>query len=88
MLNKSDAEVVYDDTGKAVGVKSNGETAKCKFVVGDPSYFNNKYKKTGEVVRAMCILVSAGRRGLRVFGLLLSPSPLSTVWYSRRLAFY
>ncbi|CAD7696997.1 unnamed protein product [Ostreobium quekettii] len=56
MLNKSDAEVVYDDNGKAVGVKSEGETAKCKFVVGDPSYFSNKYKKTGEVVRAVCIL--------------------------------
>ena len=30
MLSKPDAEVVYDDAGKAVGVSSEGETAKCK----------------------------------------------------------
>jgi Rab GDP dissociation inhibitor len=39
MLAKPDATVVYDEAGKAVGVSSEGETAKAKFVVGDPSYF-------------------------------------------------
>merc|ERR1712230_122689 len=39
MLAKPDAEVVYDDSGVAIGVKSEGETAKSKFVIGDPSYF-------------------------------------------------
>lgn len=56
MLNKSDTEVVFDESGKAIGVKSEDKTAKCKFVVGDPSYFRSKVKKTGQVVRAMCIL--------------------------------
>lgn len=40
----------------AVGVTSEGETAKAKLVVGDPSYFPGKVRKTGQVVRAMCIL--------------------------------
>eukprot|EP00878_Enallax_costatus_P021888 GHUV01023198.1.p1 GENE.GHUV01023198.1~~GHUV01023198.1.p1 ORF type:complete len:213 (+),score=75.68 GHUV01023198.1:246-884(+) len=56
MLHKSDAAVVYDESGKAVGVSSEGETAKCKFVVGDPSYFPNKTRATSRVVRAICIL--------------------------------
>lgn len=56
MLHKSDAAVVYDESGKAVGVSSEGETAKCKFVVGDPSYFSNKTRATSRVVRAICIM--------------------------------
>lgn len=55
MLNKPVEEIVYE-AGKVVGVKSEGETAKCKLVVGDPSYFPDKVKKTGQVVRCMCIL--------------------------------
>lgn len=42
MLAKPDVEVVYDDAGRAVGVTSEGETAKAKFVVGDPTYFPGK----------------------------------------------
>eukprot|EP00898_Chlorokybus_atmophyticus_P006062 jgi/Chlat1/6457/Chrsp45S05961 len=56
MLSKPDAEVVYDESGAAIGVKSEGEVAKCKFVVGDPSYFPGKTKKVGRVVRAICIM--------------------------------
>lgn len=56
MLHKSDAQVVYDESGRAVGVSSEGETAKCKFVVGDPSYFSDKTRPTSRVVRAICIL--------------------------------
>jgi GDP dissociation inhibitor len=41
MLNKPDVKVVYED-GKAVGVESEGETAKAKMVIGDPSYFPGK----------------------------------------------
>lgn len=55
MLNKPDAEVVYEE-GKAIGVKSGEEIAKCEFVVGDPSYFQDKIIKLGQVVRAICIL--------------------------------
>jgi len=55
MLNKPVEEIVYKD-GVAVGVKSEGEVAKCKFVIGDPSYFPDKVKKVGQVVSAICIL--------------------------------
>jgi len=56
MLQKPIEEIVYGPDGKAVGVKSEGEVAKCKFVVGDPSYFPDKVKKVGKVVRVICIL--------------------------------
>jgi Rab GDP dissociation inhibitor len=55
MLNKPVEEIVYKD-GVVVGVKSEGEVAKCKFVIGDPSYFPDKVKKVGQVVSAICIL--------------------------------
>eukprot|EP00245_Coleochaete_scutata_P010245 TRINITY_DN3554_c0_g1_i1.p1 TRINITY_DN3554_c0_g1~~TRINITY_DN3554_c0_g1_i1.p1 ORF type:complete len:464 (-),score=113.88 TRINITY_DN3554_c0_g1_i1:629-2020(-) len=56
MLSKPDIKVEYDDEGKVVGVTSDGETAKCKKVVGDPSYFTDKVKVVGKVVRAICIM--------------------------------
>ncbi|KAL6041147.1 Rab GDP dissociation inhibitor alpha [Balamuthia mandrillaris] len=55
MLNKPVDEIVLED-GKVVGVKSEGEIAKCKFVIGDPSYFPNKVKEVGKVVRTICFL--------------------------------
>jgi len=55
MLNKPADEIVYQN-GVAVGVKSEGEVAKCKFVIGDPSYFPDKVKKVGQVASAICIL--------------------------------
>jgi len=55
MLNKPVEEIVYED-GVVVGVKSEGEVAKCKCVIGDPSYFPDKVKKTGSVIRAISIL--------------------------------
>mmetsp|Transcript_14426 Transcript_14426/g.56730 ORF Transcript_14426/g.56730 Transcript_14426/m.56730 type:complete len:438 (+) Transcript_14426:178-1491(+) len=55
MLNKPIDEIIMED-GKAVGVKSEGEIAKAKFVIGDPSYFPNKVRNTGRVVRVVCIL--------------------------------
>jgi Rab GDP dissociation inhibitor len=48
--------VVYDESGAAVGVSSGGETAKCKFVVGDASYFPGKTRVASRVVRAICIM--------------------------------
>jgi Rab GDP dissociation inhibitor len=56
MLNKPFEGVVYDGNGVAIGVKSEGEVARCKFVVGDPSYFQDKIQKVGQVVSAICIL--------------------------------
>lgn len=48
MLDKPVEEIVYED-GKVVGVKSQGEVARCKCVIGDPSYFTDKVKKVGQV---------------------------------------
>ncbi|XP_024980358.1 guanosine nucleotide diphosphate dissociation inhibitor At5g09550-like [Cynara cardunculus var. scolymus] len=56
MLNKPQCKVEFDDSGKAVGVTSDGETAKCKKVVCDPSYIPDKVKKVGKVARAICIM--------------------------------
>ncbi|MEW5298184.1 MAG: hypothetical protein WDW36_001335 [Sanguina aurantia] len=56
MLNKPDVEVVYDESGKACGVKSEGETARAKLVVGDPSYFKDRVRRIGQVVRAIAVL--------------------------------
>jgi len=56
MLDKPIDEIVYNDQGEVVGVKSQGEVAKCKAVICDPSYVTNKVKKTGQVIRAICIL--------------------------------
>ncbi|KAL8160903.1 hypothetical protein V2J09_012392 [Rumex salicifolius] len=56
MLNKPDCKVEFDENGKAIGVSSQGETAKCKKVVCDPSYLPDKVKKVGRVARAICIM--------------------------------
>jgi len=55
MLNKPVEQIVFEN-GKIVGVKSEGEVAKCKFVIGDPSYFPDKVKKVGQVASCICIL--------------------------------
>ncbi|KAI8852798.1 GDP dissociation inhibitor [Chytridium lagenaria] len=47
MLNKPVEEIIYED-GKFAGVKSEGEV--------NPSYFPDKVKKVGRVVRTICIL--------------------------------
>jgi len=56
MLNKPVDEIIYNAEGVVTGVKSEGEVAKCKFVVGDPSYFSNKVKKVGQVASCICVL--------------------------------
>lgn len=54
MLHKPVEKIVYDNDGKAAGVISVGEDgkpayAKCKFIVGDPTYFPEKTIKTSKV---------------------------------------
>jgi len=56
MLNKPFEGAVFNEQGEIIGVKSEGEVAKCKFVVADPSYFPDKVKKAGKVIRAICVL--------------------------------
>eukprot|EP00043_Microstomoeca_roanoka_P005909 m.58851 g.58851 ORF g.58851 m.58851 type:complete len:551 (+) comp13183_c0_seq1:44-1696(+) len=55
MLDTPVDEIVYED-GKVVGVKSRGSVAKAKLVIGSPSYFPEKVKKEGQVVRAICLM--------------------------------
>lgn len=55
MLDKAIDEIVYEN-GKVVGVRSGTEVARTKCVVGDPSYFTDKVKKVGQVVRCICIM--------------------------------
>ncbi|XP_050204339.1 guanosine nucleotide diphosphate dissociation inhibitor At5g09550-like [Mercurialis annua] len=56
MLSKPECKVEFDADGKAYGVTSEGETAKCKKVVCDPSYLPNKVKTIGKVARAICLM--------------------------------
>lgn len=65
MLDKKIDEIVTDDAGKFVGVKSGDETVKAKQVIGDPSYFGAggssdsgkvRVVEDGKVVRAICLL--------------------------------
>lgn len=55
MLDRPCDEIVMED-GKVVGVKSQGEVAKCKMVICDPTYTPDRVKKVGQVVRAICIM--------------------------------
>ncbi|XP_026580464.1 rab GDP dissociation inhibitor beta-like, partial [Pseudonaja textilis] len=55
MLNKPIEEIVIEN-GKVVGVKSEGEIARCKQLICDPSYIPDRVKKVGEVIRVICIL--------------------------------
>lgn len=57
MLNKPDLKVEYGEDGKVTGVTDNeGATAKAPLVIADPSYFPEKVKVVGKVVRAICIM--------------------------------
>lgn len=48
MLDKKGCNIRYED-GKVIGVESEGELARCKTVICDPSYAMDKVKKTGQV---------------------------------------
>ncbi|EEB07335.1 GDP dissociation inhibitor Gdi1 [Schizosaccharomyces japonicus yFS275] len=56
MLNQPIDEIVYDDNGVAIGVRSGEQVAKAKQILGDPSYFREKVRCIGRLVRAICIL--------------------------------
>lgn len=56
MLDKPIDEIKYDETGQVCGVTSQGETARTKMVIGDPTYFPDKVKEEGQVVRCICFL--------------------------------
>jgi len=56
MLNKPVLGFSYDEHGRVNGVKSDDGIAKCKIVVGDPSYFPDKTKQVGKVARCIAIV--------------------------------
>lgn len=55
MLDKPIDEIVMEN-GQVVGVRSGEEVAKCKQVYCDPSYVPDKVKKTGQVIRCICLM--------------------------------
>lgn len=54
MLHKPIEKVESKDG--LIHVTSEGETVRAKQVIGDPSYFPERVDKTGQLVRAICIL--------------------------------
>jgi Rab GDP dissociation inhibitor len=56
MLDKPIDNIAYDESGKAIGVTSGGETAMAKIIICDPSYAKDKVRTTAQVVRAICLL--------------------------------
>lgn len=56
MLDKKIDEIVLDENGKVVGVRSDNEIAKCKQVYCDPSYVPDRVRKKGKVIRCICLL--------------------------------
>ncbi|KAJ1926162.1 Rab GDP dissociation inhibitor alpha [Tieghemiomyces parasiticus] len=56
MLDKPVSEVLYDEDGKFKGIRSGDEKAYAKQVIGDPSYFTDRVKSVGRVIRAICLL--------------------------------
>uniref|UniRef100_A0A8C3G5D8 Rab GDP dissociation inhibitor n=1 Tax=Cyclopterus lumpus TaxID=8103 RepID=A0A8C3G5D8_CYCLU len=55
MLNKPVDEIVMED-GHVIGVKSEGEVARCKQLICDPSYITDRVRKAGQVIRVICVL--------------------------------
>nr|CAI5857339.1 unnamed protein product [Callosobruchus analis] len=56
MLDKPIDEIVLGEGGKVVGVRSGNEVAKCKQVYCDPTYVSDRVKKTGQVIRCICLM--------------------------------
>ncbi|KAJ2760421.1 Rab GDP dissociation inhibitor alpha [Coemansia sp. BCRC 34490] len=49
-------EIVRNAAGGFEGVRSGDQVARAKIVIGDPSYFAGAVRKTGRVIRAICIM--------------------------------
>jgi Rab GDP dissociation inhibitor len=56
MLSKPVEGFVFGPDGRVCGVKCEGEVAKTNCVICDPSYAMDRVKKTGQVIRVICIL--------------------------------
>jgi Rab GDP dissociation inhibitor len=49
-------KVNFNPQGVFESIESNGQTARAKIIVGDPSYFPDRVKAMGKVVRCICIM--------------------------------
>ena len=60
MLNTPVHEILYDADGRVSGIKATVDKTsfetKTKMIIGDPSYFPDKVRVVGHVLRAICIL--------------------------------
>lgn len=60
MLNKPVDKILFDENGRVSGIQCGEETARCKQLVADPSYFvkqcPEKVKHVGDIIRCICIL--------------------------------
>jgi len=55
MLDTQVDEIVYNN-GQVIGVRSGEHLIKCSQVYCDPNYVSEKVKKTGQVVRCICLM--------------------------------
>lgn len=56
MLDKKIDEILFDENGKAKGIRSGNESAYAPLIIGDPSYFPNFVKEIGKVGRGIVVL--------------------------------
>ncbi|OMJ91899.1 hypothetical protein SteCoe_5459 [Stentor coeruleus] len=58
MLNKSIDEIIFNEDGKVIGVRSGEDIARSPIILCDPSYAVSlgKVRSIGKVIRAICII--------------------------------
>lgn len=56
MLDKPVDEILKDENGKAIGIRSGEEKAFCSQIYCDPSYVPDKVTKVGQVIRCICLM--------------------------------
>lgn len=56
MLRTEVDEIIFDDDGKAIGVRCGEKVATADMIIGDASYFPaEKSQKVGQVIRSVCL---------------------------------
>eukprot|EP00758_Cryptobia_borreli_P008140 Tbor_TRINITY_DN5360_c2_g4::TRINITY_DN5360_c2_g4_i1::g.4155::m.4155/K17255/GDI1_2; Rab GDP dissociation inhibitor len=56
MLDTPIDKINYDENGKFQSIESKGEKATAKIIIGDPTYFMDKVRIVGKVIRCIIIL--------------------------------
>ncbi|XP_051824247.1 rab GDP dissociation inhibitor beta-like [Antechinus flavipes] len=55
LMNKPVDEILFRDS-RVMGIRSEGQTIRCKQLICDPSYAPDRVRRVGQVIRAICIL--------------------------------